>query len=168
MPEVTLRVPRLNEMATRRDWMADPAVMEYNAGLAVHFLGYDPTTGCIDFPESQWKWWHTLYTSSSDRAYWFVEDSSGLVGHAHYHVEDRRAAIGLMVLPHRRGEGLGRPILLELIRRIEERPDVDLITNEFPPTRTAAERLHARVGFRRTSAHRLVLARASALTAAVD
>ncbi len=38
----------------RQAWLADPEMMADNASWDVTHPGYDPTTGCIDWPESEW------------------------------------------------------------------------------------------------------------------
>ena len=49
-----LHVPDVDEMWYRRRIMMDPATMEYNKGMDA-CEGYEPETGCVNFPQSQWQ-----------------------------------------------------------------------------------------------------------------
>lgn len=70
--------------------MLDPEMMSYNAGWPISYVGYDPTTGCIDWPEPEWPAFeHRLAAPSSDQGYFYVQDdqSGEFLGHVHYQVD---------------------------------------------------------------------------------
>jgi RimJ/RimL family protein N-acetyltransferase len=91
--------------------MLDPALMSYNAGWPISHPGYDPTTGCIDWPEQDWPAFERrLAMPASEQGYFYVQDdqTGEFLGHVHYEVEpDGTAHIGLNVVPSQRGNGLG-------------------------------------------------------------
>ena len=52
--------------------MADPATMDYNRGYTPR-KGYDPETGCIDFPEEDWAGWHGYFVNREpERFYAYI------------------------------------------------------------------------------------------------
>ena len=61
MPRVTLHMPGVREMDYRQKLLAQPETMSYNAGLDLEAEGYDPATGCIDFPMSDWRYWRDVW-----------------------------------------------------------------------------------------------------------
>ena len=53
MKRISLHVPRLTEMEYRQNLLAQPETMAYNRGRAIDAEGYDPATGCIQFPRAR-------------------------------------------------------------------------------------------------------------------
>ena len=47
MANVYLKVPNIDEMFHRKNWMKDPKTMAYNAGFDINLKGYDKNTGVI-------------------------------------------------------------------------------------------------------------------------
>ncbi len=150
-PWLELRVPLRCEFSVRKAWLADPEFMSYNAGWDLKFPGYDPVTGCVDWPEVHWDVFEErLRLPAEERAYFYVFDSriGEPIGHVYYTVEDGVSSIGLNVIPTRRGKGLGTAFLELLLTRIREDTTATEVTNEFEDERLAARRLHQKAGFR--------------------
>lgn len=146
-----LHIPRRDEFAIRRAWLADPQMMSYNAGWDIDHPGYDRRTGCIIWPESEWAAFEALLAQSpAQQCYYFVEDldSGTFVGHAHYRVDDLGTAhVGVNVVPSRRGEGLGHVALGLVVATIWRSTEATEIQNDFEDGRESAVRIHARAGF---------------------
>ncbi len=150
-PRLELRVPLRSEFSIRKVWLADPEFMSYNAGWDLNSPGYDPVTGCIDWPELHWDAFEEqLCMPAEERAYFYVFDSriGEPVGHVYYTVDGGVSSIGLNVIPTRRGQGLGAEFLELLLQRIREDTAVTEVINEFEDGRIAARRLHQKAGFR--------------------
>ncbi|MFT3889055.1 MAG: GNAT family N-acetyltransferase [Arachnia sp.] len=151
MHEIRFRVPERADFPVRQRWLADPRFMSYNAGWRIDAPGYDPESGCIDWPEERWTAFEErLALPESTQGYYFVEDASSgeALGHAHYLIEGSEAAIGLNIAPDHRGEGLGHRVLAMLIDHISARTSADTVVNEFEDERAPALRIHQRAGFR--------------------
>ncbi|WP_448630966.1 GNAT family N-acetyltransferase [Cellulomonas soli] len=147
---VELHVPSRPELGIRQLWLRDPEMMSYNAGWDVRYAGYDPITGCIDWPESEWSEFEArLRIPASQQGYYFVRDADDdqPVGDAYYEVSGSAASIGITIVPTRRSQGLGALVLGLLIERIWRDTDVLEIVNEFEDDREPAVRVHRRAGF---------------------
>ena len=148
---VELHVPSRSELGVRQQWLSDPETMAYNAGWDVRYAGYDPTTGCIDWPESEWSEFEArLRLPATRQGYYYVRDAEGgePVGDAYYEVSTSGAAsIGITIVPAWRGRGLGGLALGLLVDRIWQETDVEEIVNEFEDDRGPAVSLHRRGGF---------------------
>lgn len=145
--------------------MLDPEMMSYNAGWPISYVGYDPTTGCIDWPEPEWPAFeHRLAAPSSDQGYFYVQDdqSGEFLGHVHYQVDPGGTAhIGLNVIPSRRGTGLGTRFMDLLLERVWRDTSATAVVNDFDDDRAAAVKLHRRHGFTPDSTTRPAMGRAT-------
>ena len=150
-PVLSLQVPTPGQFAVRRGWLSDPDMMSYNAGWSLTHPGYDPVTGCIDWPESQWPDFAArLALPVSVHGYYYVQDiaTGEFIGHVHYLVDDARVAgIGFNVVPARRGGGLGRAFLRLLLERVWQDTAAVVAVNEFEDEREPAVRTHRACGF---------------------
>ena len=131
--------------------MLDPEMMAYNAGWSIAHAGYDPTTGCIDWPEQDWPAFERrLAMPASEQGYFYVQDdqTGEFLGHVHYEVEpDGTARIGLNVVPGRRGTGLGTRFMELLLERVWRDTRATVVVNDFDDDRPAAAHLHRSHGF---------------------
>ena len=53
--QLNLYVPQYRDLWYRQQLLNDAATMDYNKGYDLDFRGYHKDSGCIDFPEEQWK-----------------------------------------------------------------------------------------------------------------
>ncbi|QXT63799.1 GNAT family N-acetyltransferase [Tessaracoccus palaemonis] len=131
--------------------MLDPEMMSYNAGWSVRYAGYDPASGCLDWPEEDWPAFEQkLARPAAEQGYFYVldDETDEFVGHVHYEVDgDGEAHIGVNVIPRRRGAGLGSHFMSLLLDRVRRDTDATVIVNDFEDDRMAAARLHRRSGF---------------------
>ncbi len=148
-PMLRLHRPRREELPIRQGWLADPDLMAYNAGWDVSFPGYDPATGCIDWPEPMWEGFVEAYLAADPAraGYWYLHLDGVPVGHAHYRIVGDIAHIGVMVVPGRRGQGLAGEALRLLLDRIWSTTPAVVVQNDFEDSRGAAVALHRRAGF---------------------
>jgi GNAT superfamily N-acetyltransferase len=146
-----LHVPSPEEFWVRRGWLLDPEMMSFNAGWRISYAGYDPTSGCVEWPEADWPAFERrLAMPASEQGYFYVEDGDvgEFLGHVHYEVDgDGVAHIGLNVIPMRRRNGLGVQFMSLLLERIWTDTDAAVVVNDFEDERVAAVRLHRACGF---------------------
>lgn len=151
MVPLRLRIPPRADFQTRQAWLADPDFMSYNMGWEIDHPAYDPMTGCIDWPESQWDAFADLLERPlSECGYFFVEGgaSGEALGHVHYVVNHQTASIGFNVVPAHRGSGLGHGFLAVLLESIRQNTNATEAVNEFEDGRIAAVRVHRAAGFK--------------------
>lgn len=148
------------EMAFRRDMMADPATMAYNAGWEVSYPGYHPDTGCIDFPEADWAGtWARLTRKAPDRFYAYVREraSGAFLGEVSFHPsEDGPPELGVVLYAPYKGRGYGRAALDLLAETAFVDHRLPALRNLFEPERSAALAIHEALGFRETGRDSMV------------
>ena len=153
MERLQLYVPRLEDLWFRRQMMADPATMAYDAGYDVAFGGYHRDTGCIDFPETAWADWYGKWiVNEPQRFYAYIRrcDDGQWLGEVCLH----RAAegdwwdMGVLLYAPFRGKGYGAPALRLLLDYGFRKMNIPCIHNEFELARTEAACIHRQVGFR--------------------
>lgn len=81
MGKIILHRPAYEELAFRRDFLADPETMVYN-----HAYG-----GTIDFPAERWADWYRRWVEEPDRRFYRylrLEETGEFVGEAAYHWDE--------------------------------------------------------------------------------
>ena len=151
-PALRLHVPSLREMAYRQGLLADPATMAWNAGRRMEAPGYDASTGCIDFPPSDWRWWREVWLwREPERFSAYLQDagSGAFVGEVSWWREAPDGLCGAAVLVGHahRGQGFGSAGLRLLCERAFAHPEVEGLFVELPETRGAAVRACLAAGF---------------------
>ncbi|USR79169.1 GNAT family N-acetyltransferase [Arcanobacterium pinnipediorum] len=148
--QLQLHIPSYAELSYRQQWMGDPEMMSYNAGWHISHPGYDNSTGCIDWPQSEWQQFLDVYCSDATRAGYFYlahTPTHQFIGHAHYRIVDDEAHIGINVIPVMRNQGLASLGLRLLLDHIQVATSARVAVNEFESSRLAAVRLHHKLGF---------------------
>lgn len=110
-----------------------------------------PISGCIDFSEEKWAGWYEHWIGHEPErfyAYLCREDGT-FVGDVCYHDfgEDGVRMIGIVIHSAYRGMGYSEEGLRLLTERAFSHPEIVTLRNEFETHRTAALRIHRKVGF---------------------
>lgn len=149
---IKLHVPSLNELDFRQECMSDPKTMAYNAGYDVSYSGYHRDTGCIDFPQSEWKnWFKTkLCNPNFFYAYIFDEEIGEFVGYCNFNKnpETNKATMGIVIKSDFQGRGYMRPAMKLLIKKAKEFGVVAL-TDTVPESRERALKVFYDLGFKK-------------------
>ena len=147
---VALHVPGLKDMAVRQAWLADPLTMAYNRGRDLGDAeGYDPETGCIDFPMQNWRWWRQLWLyNEPDFFTAYIRDDDRFVGEVCWFREGDAFNVGILIAAEHRGRGYCATALKLLAERAFKREAIPALNCAFP-----AENLAARNGFLRAGFH---------------
>ena len=153
MPNIELRVPGLREMALRQAWLADPATMAYNRGRDLGDAeGYDPATGCIDFPTSDWRYWRQVWLYNEPdfySAYIRDADTGEAVGEVCWFRDGDAHTAGILIAAAHRGRGYCAPALIALADRAFSRENVGVLRCAVSMDDLPALRGYARAGFHR-------------------
>ena len=151
MNKLHLHVPTFDELWYRKQLMEDPATMDYNRGYELCFDGYDPETGCIAFPEVEWRDWYDYYIGREpDRFYaYIVRDDGTFLGDVNVHRSDGHPwnEMGIVIEAKYRGQGYAAPALRLLLQHAFEVMQADAVHNDFEDLRDAAVRAHLSAGF---------------------
>ena len=151
MNELHLHVPFFDELWYHKQLMEDPATMNYNRGYELPFDGYDPETGCIAFPESEWRNWYDYYIGREpDRFYaYIVRDDGTFLGEVNVHRSDEHPwyEMGIVIEAKYRGHGYAVPALRLLLHHAFDFLHADAVHNDFEEIRDAAVRAHLSAGF---------------------
>lgn len=155
--ELCLHVPSLQELDYRAKFMADPKTMSYNRGYDLDFSGYDPDTGCLAFPEEEWKeWYEDWIDQEPERFYAYVMRKADrvFIGEVclHHHGSDDFHEMGIVIEAAYRGKGYGKQALRLLLQYAFETMHVKAVHNTFETDREGgAMALHISCGFRMTN-----------------
>ena len=153
MSKLKLIVPSIEQLSYRKKILSDPETMNYNKGLELGFKGYDNETGCIDFDESKWNNWYNGWVNREpDRYYAYLveQDNNCPVGEIAIRFdEDKRThIISIIIEGKHRGKGYGSEGLKLLLKKAFIQLELEKVTDEFPESRTAANKLFKDFGFK--------------------
>ena len=150
MDDLTLYIPRRDELDFYRSMLSDPDTMSYNAP-------WFPPDGCIPFPPEQWESWHRRWIGQEPARFfaYLRRNSDGqFVGYENFHFapEKRWWDMGILIRASERGKGYGRQGLALLLDRAFRVNEISCLHNIFEFSRTAALRIHRQAGFREIGA----------------
>lgn len=152
MNRLSLYVPKPEELWYNRMLLADPATMDYNKGYDLPFAGYDRTTGCLEFPESEWDAWYADWVGCQpERFFAYLQREDGIwVGTVNFHrsAEGVWHDMGVVIEGKHRRQGYGTEALHLLIHQAFEVCAIAALHNDFETTRDAAYHMHMKAGFR--------------------
>lgn len=148
---LTLHIPAYDELWYRQKLLADPATMGYNRGYDLGFPGYDRETGCIAFPETEWRAWYDSWVGQEPECFYaYIADGDGrFLGEVDLYQsgEGPWYEMGVVVEDRYRGKGYGRKALALLLDYAFTTLKAGAVHNSFEVERTAALRLHLAAGF---------------------
>ncbi len=144
--ELSLYVPRLDELGFYQTMLADPATMAYNAP-------WFPPDGCIPNAAEAWNNICASWIGRvPERFYAYLQRiyDGAFVGDVNYHLNGQGTQydMGIVIYAPERGKGYGKAglgLLLEQAFRVD---GVPALHNDFETDRDAAWRIHKAVGFR--------------------
>ena len=147
---VKLVVPSVKDLWYRKECMADPDTMNYNAGYDVSYAGYHYDTGCIDFPEDKWEDWYNTKMTKPNFYYAYIldEESNEFVGYLNFNLDSNTgfATMGIVIEGVHRGKGYMRPALKAMIDIAKEK-GVKVLTDTVPENRVGALKVFYDMGF---------------------
>ncbi len=154
--KLTLHIPGIREMEHRQKWLSQPETMAYNAHQPYEAEGYNPATGCIDFPIQDWRYWRDVWLWREPNrysAYLQDEQTGAFVGEAcyYYDMESDQYGTGILIEGKLRRRGYGTEGLKLLVEHAFKHPEVDCLFVELPADREDAVRMYLTAGFREES-----------------
>lgn len=150
--EIKLHIPAYEELWYRQKLLSDPATMGYNRDYDLDFDGYDRETGCIDFPETEWRAWYDWFVGQEPKRFYayVVREDGRFLGEVNLHRsgDEPWYEMGVVVEAAHRGKGYGGMALKLLLHHAFHVLKANAVRNSFEAERTAALRLHLAAGFR--------------------
>lgn len=149
--QLYLHVPEYDELWYRERIMSDSDTMGYNKGYDLDCDGYDNATGCIAFPESEWREWYDYYIGNEPECFYayIVRASDGaFIGEVNLHrTDEARYNMGIVIEGKHRGKGYAAKALKLLLERAFEKMHAEAVCNDFEEERVAALKAHLSAGF---------------------
>ena len=156
--EIEFYIPRIEELAYRKQLLADPSTMEYNLGY-----GDNPDSGCLTFDESNWQKWYEVWFNTKERYYPYIliKSREQFIGEValRFNKDLDAYCISIIIEAKYRHFGYGKTALKKLIDIAFKELEVDKVYDEFSKNRVEAEKLFSDLGFRRVSKNIVELTR---------
>ena len=150
MPNTYLKVPSIDELHYRQEWMKDPKTMSYNAGYDMDLKGYDKKTGTITKTDEEMiTWYNNWVNKEPDKyfAYIFDKKIDEPIGEVYYYPDGDIHSMGILIKDKYRGKGYSYNALLELEKVAFEKNNISELSDMIPLDRTGAIKTFKKAGF---------------------
>lgn len=150
MHNLSIYIPKLEDLWYEEKLQSDPDTMNYNAGYDVSYYGYHYDTGCIDFPESRWE---EVFNKriNENRFFAYIKDNdlNEFVGYCNYHYNknENRYECGILIDSKYRGKGYSKESLKLLCDTAKSNGIKELYDN-FEVDRGNTLKIFESVGFK--------------------
>ena len=147
---IYLKVPKINELHYRQEWMKNAETMSYNAGYNMDLKGYDKVTGTIiKTNEEMGKWYNNWINKEPDKyfAYIYDKEIQEPIGEIYYYLENNIHSMGIVIQDRYRGKGYGYKALLELEKIAFEKNNISELSDFIPKERISAIKSFEKAGF---------------------
>ena len=148
--ELRLYQPQYQELLFREQFLSDPETMAYNR-FHEPSEGYDPKTGCIEFPRSHWALWYQFWLENEPKNFYAVlADGRTPIGEISWFFDGEEYRVGIILLAKFRRKGYCAPALRLLCARAFEGFGLPALSVTLSTASLAAVKGFASAGFRRT------------------
>ena len=150
MSNIYLKVPSIDELYYRQEWMRDSKTMSYNAGYDIDLKGYDKKTGTITKSnEEMIDWYNKWINQEPDKyfAYIYNNSISEPIGEVYYYLDNGIHSMGIVIQDKYRGKGYSYYALLELEKIAFEKNDISELSDFIPLDRLGAIKAFKKAGF---------------------
>ena len=154
MKEVLLKVPNINELHYRQEWMKDSKTMSYNAGFDLDLKGYNKETGTITLTDEKIVAWYKNWVNKEpDKYYAYIYDNKidEPIGEVYYYIESNGLhSMGILIRDKYRGKGYSYNALIELQKIAFDKNNINELLDIFPEDRISAIKTFLKAGFKYT------------------
>ena len=150
MPNIYLKVPNIEELHYRKEWMNDPKTMSYNAGYDIELQGYNKETGTITKTDEEMiAWYDNWIGKEPDKffAYIYDIDLPDPIGEVYYYPDEDNHSMGILIDNKYRGKGYSYLALLELEKVAFEKNGISELSDMIPLDRVRAINSFKKAGF---------------------
>ena len=158
MSNIYLKVPSIDELYYRQEWMRDSKTMSYNAGFDIDLKGYDKETGTITKTDKEMvSWYNNWINKEPDKyfAYIFDKEIDEPIGEVYYYPDGDIHSMGILVQDKYRGKGYSYYALLELEKVAFENNDINELSDMVPLDRIGAIKVFKKAGFIHTDKEKI-------------
>ena len=150
MSEVYLKVPSIDELHYRQEWMKDTNTMSYNKDYDIDLKGYDKNTGTISKTEEEMiNWYNNWINKEPDKffSYIYIDNIEEPIGEVYYYLENDKYNVGILIQDKYRGKGYSYEALLKLLEVAFQKNNINELVDYFPKERINAYKLFTKAGF---------------------
>jgi RimJ/RimL family protein N-acetyltransferase len=150
MPNAYLKVPKIEDLHYRQEWMKDPKTMSYNAGYDMKFKGYDKATGTITKTDQEMiTWYNNWINKEPDKYFAYIYNNEIVepIGEVYYYLDNGIHSMGIVIQDKYRGKGFSK-IALELLCEIAKQNGITEIYDTFESDRINVIKIFENVGFK--------------------
>lgn len=150
MPNIYLKVPSVDELHYRQEWMKDPKTMSYNAGYDMDLKGYDKATGTITKTDEEIVIWYNNWVNKEvDKYFAYIYDNEVAepIGEVYYYLDNGIHSMGILIQDKYRGKGYAYKALLELEKVAFEKNNINELSDIIPIERINAIKTFKKAGF---------------------
>lgn len=154
MTNVYLKVPNVDELHYRQEWMKDQKTMNYNAGYDMDLKGYDKETGTITKTDEEMiTWYNNWVNKEPDKYFAYIYDSKieEPIGEVYYYLDNGIHSMGIVIQDKYRGKGYSYNALLELEKIAFEKNNINELSDFIPVDRVGATKIFKKAGFVHTN-----------------
>ena len=155
---IYLKVPSIEELHYRQEWMKDEKTMYYNAGFDIDLEGYDKETGTITKADEEMiNWYNNWINKEPDKYFAYVYDGEidEPVGEVYYYPDNGIHSMGIVIQDKYRGKGYSYYALLELEKVAFEKNNINELSDMVPLDRVGAIKVFKKAGFIHTEKEKI-------------
>ena len=150
MTNVYLKVPTIDELHYRQEWMKDPKTMSYNAGYDMDLKGYDKKIGTITKTDEEMiSWYNNWINKEPDKYFAYIYDKNITepIGEVYYYLDNGIHSMGIVIQDKYRGKGYSYKALLELEKVAFDKNNISELSDIIPLDRIGAIKTFMHAGF---------------------
>jgi len=150
MLNLTLVIPRKEDLWFKKAIKEDPNTMDYNAGYDLTFTGYNRKDGTIktDVEELEKVWSKRWIGNEPTNFYYYIKNNNEFVGEIYAKFDSQRNSyeIGIVIKGEHRGQGIATPAIKLLCDKLKEY-GIKNLYHELPMSRKGAIKADINNGF---------------------
>lgn len=158
MSNIYLKVPSIDELHYRQEWMKDSKTMSYNAGFDIDLKGYNKETGTIIKTDTEMiNWYNNWINKEPDKYFAYVYDKkiNEPVGEVYYYPDNGIHSMGIVIQDKYRGKGYSYNALIELEKVAFEKNNINELSDMVPLDRVCAIKVFKKAGFIHTEKEKI-------------
>lgn len=150
MESIFLKVPKIDELHYRKEWLKDEKTMSYNAGYDMELKGYDKKTGTITKNDEEMITWYKKWIGQEPSkyfAYIYEYNNNIPIGEVYFYKSEIEYKMGILIKNEYRGKGYSKEALIILLKIAFEKYGISELTDIVSVNRISAIKLFESCGF---------------------
>lgn len=150
LKKIYLKVPKIDELYYRKEWLKDEKTMSYNAGYDMELKGYDKETGTIIKNDEEMIIWYKKWIGHEPTKYfaYIYECNTGIpIGEVYFYKSELEYKMGILIKNEYSGKNYSKEVLIALMKIAFEKYDIPKLTDIVSSDRSSAIKLFQNCGF---------------------